>query len=157
MLTLVSARACVVSVIRFQFLRLSATSPDKTWDSYFSAIYGVIEPNVGIVCACIVTLRPLFRRWKWLQSDQAESSTRVELPERPRFRHGIHGSGQILSTNDEEAGQGGITSFVLPSDSKKDLVLSSSTATEKDDITETTAVGSRGSGGGHEAEVKSSV
>ncbi|KAM7190973.1 hypothetical protein V8F20_009511 [Naviculisporaceae sp. PSN 640] len=142
--------ACIVSVIRLQFLRLSATSPDRTWDSYFSAIYGVIEPNVGIICACIVTLRPLFRRWKWLQSGEAGSSSRaVELPEQPRFRHGIHGSGQILSTHDEE--------IAHPSESKKDLVLAHSMALEKDDFTDTTAVGSRGSEGRHETEVKQSV
>ncbi|KAM7220299.1 hypothetical protein V8F06_004265 [Rhypophila decipiens] len=149
--------ACVVSVIRLQYLRLSATSPDRTWDSYFSAVYGVIEPNVGIICACIVTLRPLFRRWKWLQSGEIESS-HVELPGQPRMRHGIHGSGQVLTTHDDdEDGQRTRHSFHLATESKKDLVLTSSVTVEKDDTAESTAAGSRSSEGRHEMDIKSAV
>ncbi|KAK0744307.1 hypothetical protein B0T21DRAFT_428594 [Apiosordaria backusii] len=92
--------ACIVAILRLQVLQLSASSLDRTWDSYFSAIYGVIESNVGIICACVVTLRPLIRKIKWLHSagspggaeGEDSSSTRVvELPQqvrRPKPRRG---------------------------------------------------------------------
>jgi hypothetical protein len=68
-------RACIFGVLRLRVLHLSSTSPDKTWDSYFSAIYGAIEQNLGIACACVVTLRPLFRQWRWLTAGETEQSS----------------------------------------------------------------------------------
>ena len=52
-------RACIVSVLRLRTIYLSTHSTDSTWDKVPSALYGVIEPNLGITCACLVTLRPL--------------------------------------------------------------------------------------------------
>lgn len=85
-----------------------------------------------------------------MKSSEPVSSAQVELPEQPRFRHGIHGSGQILTTCDEETGVGaggggggglkrggGRDSFVLPSElpseSKRDLILTSSVTLDKED------------------------
>jgi hypothetical protein len=53
--------ACIFSLIRLTSLRASAQSTDITWDKFYSAIFGVIEPNMGIICSCTVTLRPLFQ------------------------------------------------------------------------------------------------
>ena len=53
-------RACIISAIRLQTLYSSSTSTDPSWDKVPSAIYGIIEINVGISCASVVTLRPLF-------------------------------------------------------------------------------------------------
>ena len=52
----------IISAIRLQTLYPSTTSADPTWDKIPSAFYGQIEVNVGIVCACVVTLRPLYHR-----------------------------------------------------------------------------------------------
>ena len=55
-------RACIVSILRLQTLYTSTTTTDPTWDKTPSGFYGVIEANLGIACACVVTLRPLFTR-----------------------------------------------------------------------------------------------
>lgn len=55
-------RACVISVLRLLTVVQSTQSTDSTYDKVGSALYGVIEPNLGIFCASIVTLRPLFSR-----------------------------------------------------------------------------------------------
>ncbi|KAK4149683.1 hypothetical protein C8A00DRAFT_18663 [Chaetomidium leptoderma] len=54
--------ACIISVLRLLTVVASTQSKDSTYDKVGSALYGVIEPNLGIFCACIVTLRPLFNR-----------------------------------------------------------------------------------------------
>jgi len=45
-----------------QTLLPSAHSKDPTWDKVPSVIYAIIEINIGIACAAVVTLRPLYRR-----------------------------------------------------------------------------------------------
>ena len=55
-------RACIISALRLQTLYPSTTSKDPSWDKIPSAIYGIIEVNVGIVCASVVTLRPFYRQ-----------------------------------------------------------------------------------------------
>lgn len=55
------SRACIISVVRLYTLYPSSTSTNPSWDKVPSAIYGIIEVNVGLSCACVVTLRPLFR------------------------------------------------------------------------------------------------
>jgi len=54
--------ACIISVLRLLTVVQSTQSTDPTYDKVGSALYGVIEPNLGIFCASIVTLRPLFNR-----------------------------------------------------------------------------------------------
>ncbi|KAH6846975.1 hypothetical protein B0I37DRAFT_134899 [Chaetomium sp. MPI-CAGE-AT-0009] len=52
--------ACIISVLRLLTVVKSTQSKDSTYDKVGSALYGVIEPNLGIFCASIVTLKPLF-------------------------------------------------------------------------------------------------
>jgi hypothetical protein len=54
-------RACVISALRLQTLHPSTTSKDPSWDKVPSSMYALIEINVGIACASVVTLRPLYR------------------------------------------------------------------------------------------------
>lgn len=54
--------ACIISILRLLTVVQSTQSKDSTYDKVGSALYGVIEPNLGIFCASIVTLRPLFNR-----------------------------------------------------------------------------------------------
>jgi len=61
-LTCLFSRACIISVFRLHTLYPSTTSTDPSWDKIPSAIFGIIEINVGIACASVVTLRPLYRR-----------------------------------------------------------------------------------------------
>ncbi|KAK4164743.1 hypothetical protein QBC43DRAFT_288649 [Cladorrhinum sp. PSN259] len=60
--------ACIVSVVRLISVLEHAGSKDGTYDKVGSAVYGVIEVNLGIFCACIVTLKPLFNRFAPLMS-----------------------------------------------------------------------------------------
>jgi len=55
-------RACIASIIRMSALLPSANSKDPTWDKVSVVIYAIIEINIGIACAAVVTLRPLYRR-----------------------------------------------------------------------------------------------
>ncbi|PVH93088.1 hypothetical protein DM02DRAFT_733331 [Periconia macrospinosa] len=54
--------ACIFSVLRFTSVRASTKATDITWDQIYTAIYGTIEINTGIICSSIVTLKPLFQR-----------------------------------------------------------------------------------------------
>jgi hypothetical protein len=54
--------ACIISVLRLLTVVQSTQSKDSTYEKVGSALYGVIEPNLGIFCASIVTLKPLFNR-----------------------------------------------------------------------------------------------
>lgn len=48
-----------VAIARILTIRKSALSLDVSWDSSPVSYYSVIEVNVGIICACVITLRPL--------------------------------------------------------------------------------------------------
>lgn len=48
-----------VAIARILTAKRSALSLDVTWDSVPVTYYSVIEVNVGIICACVITLRPL--------------------------------------------------------------------------------------------------
>jgi len=43
-------------------LPTTAHSKDPLWDKVPTVIYAIIEINLGIACAAVVTLRPLYRR-----------------------------------------------------------------------------------------------
>ncbi|KAJ4391708.1 hypothetical protein N0V93_005328 [Gnomoniopsis smithogilvyi] len=50
----------IVAIARILTVKNAALSLDVSWDSSPNSYFSVIEVNVGIVCACIITLRPLF-------------------------------------------------------------------------------------------------
>jgi hypothetical protein len=79
------SRACIISVIRLHTLYPSGTSADPTWDKVPSAIYGIVEINVGISCASVVTLRPLVHGLRGALSDKGDASreTVTEVPQDP--------------------------------------------------------------------------
>ncbi|KAK3360700.1 hypothetical protein B0T25DRAFT_536204 [Lasiosphaeria hispida] len=68
--------ACIISILRLRTLYPSAVSLDPSWDRIPSAIYGLIEVNVGISCASVVTLRPLFHRLRQLLSKRKSETSR---------------------------------------------------------------------------------
>jgi hypothetical protein len=91
-------RACIISVFRLHTLYPSSTSTDPSWDKVPSAIYGIIEVNVGIACASVVTLRPLFRLLRQKTKKGAESSIDPAVGAIP-FGQSPHRR-QILSDDD---------------------------------------------------------
>ncbi|PVH99899.1 hypothetical protein DM02DRAFT_414617 [Periconia macrospinosa] len=54
------AIVCVVSIIRLQTLVAIANSKDPTYDNLAAAMLSAIEANMGIICACLPSMRPLF-------------------------------------------------------------------------------------------------
>lgn len=52
-------------------------SVDLTWNMSQAFIWSSVEPNIGIVCACLPTLRPLMRRClpKWFAGSSLKSSS----------------------------------------------------------------------------------
>lgn len=52
----------IVSILRLQSLVSFATSTNLTWDQYDVSNWSTIEINVGIICACLPTLRLILVR-----------------------------------------------------------------------------------------------
>ncbi|KAL2863497.1 uncharacterized protein BJX67DRAFT_260617 [Aspergillus lucknowensis] len=53
---------CVTSICRLVSLKKISESSDPTYDNVGAAAWSSIECNVGIICACLPTLRPLVSR-----------------------------------------------------------------------------------------------
>ncbi|KAK8038668.1 hypothetical protein PG993_007079 [Apiospora rasikravindrae] len=70
----------VVSIIRLRLLiHLDLESPDITYNFVTSWIWSVIEVNIGIVCACLPSLKPLLSlavKWTTVMSGEAGSDQR---------------------------------------------------------------------------------
>lgn len=52
-------RVCLVSIIRLQTLVSVSNSTDPTFDNPPAAMLSAIETNIGIICACLPSMRPL--------------------------------------------------------------------------------------------------
>ncbi|KAB8068775.1 integral membrane protein [Aspergillus leporis] len=53
---------CITSICRLVALKQISESTDPTYDNVGAASWSAIECNVGIICACLPTLRPLVSR-----------------------------------------------------------------------------------------------
>ncbi|TLD33289.1 hypothetical protein PspLS_01283 [Pyricularia sp. CBS 133598] len=51
--------ACAISVIRLRYL---VVAEDVTWDNTVPSIWSTTEVSIGLLCACLPTLRPLVGR-----------------------------------------------------------------------------------------------
>ena len=72
--------ACIVSAIRlYSLYNVAVRSTDTTWGNVGAAIWSSIEVNVGIICACLPTMKALVSRAlpRLLHSTPSD---RVELP-----------------------------------------------------------------------------
>ncbi|KAL7929769.1 hypothetical protein V8C35DRAFT_314744 [Trichoderma chlorosporum] len=68
--------ACVAGLYRI-FVELQMfKSIDLTWGMSQAFIWSSVEPNIGIVCACLPTFRPLMRRFipKWFSGSSYNKS-----------------------------------------------------------------------------------
>jgi hypothetical protein len=52
----------IASIIRLQSLRIFTLSNDPNYDSLPINTWSMVEVNIGIVCACVPTLKPLVGR-----------------------------------------------------------------------------------------------
>ncbi|KAE9364036.1 hypothetical protein N431DRAFT_475032 [Stipitochalara longipes BDJ] len=53
---------CIVSILRLHTLKVAVETSDPTWDDEAAATWSALELNMGIVCSCLPTLRPLVTR-----------------------------------------------------------------------------------------------
>ena len=90
-----------------QTLLPSASSLDPTWEKVPSVIFAIIEINVGIACAAVVTLRPLYRRLRDASRDpSANPSSTINLNTSWRWRssHRVGDSFDLISDERVQAG-----------------------------------------------------
>lgn len=52
---------CVASIVRIYYMTFLANSVDITWIMGDVFIWSSVEPCIGILCACLPTLKPLLR------------------------------------------------------------------------------------------------
>ncbi|KAH8198208.1 hypothetical protein TruAng_007635 [Truncatella angustata] len=53
---------CIISVIRLRTLNIAANTTDPTWDNADAAIWSFLELIIGVLAACLPTLRPLYAK-----------------------------------------------------------------------------------------------
>jgi len=56
-----SSSVCVASIVRIYYMTFLANSVDITWIMGDVFIWSSVEPCIGILCACLPTLKPLLR------------------------------------------------------------------------------------------------
>lgn len=90
-----NSSACAISIVRLIQLHRTKDPKDPLWDSADAAYWSAIEINVGILCACIPTLRPLVKKF----APRLIGSTARETLYAPQF-----GSAQTRRSRINEAG-----------------------------------------------------
>ncbi|OQE07721.1 hypothetical protein PENVUL_c012G04440 [Penicillium vulpinum] len=60
---LLGSFVCVASICRIIALEKNTQGTDATWTMAPVFIWSSVEPFVGIICACLPTFGPFFRRW----------------------------------------------------------------------------------------------
>ncbi|KAL5414765.1 hypothetical protein PMIN04_008888 [Paraphaeosphaeria minitans] len=89
------AVVCLVSIIRLQTLVSISNSMDPTFDNPPAAMLSAIETNVGIICACLPSMRPLLTSMMpvcFPEGSQYHNSSRfdVEQPKHMRYHSGSY-------------------------------------------------------------------
>ncbi|KAI7776709.1 hypothetical protein LA080_004643 [Diaporthe eres] len=51
---------CIISIYRMKTLKVAGESTDPSWDNTDAAVWSFIELSIGVLAACLPTLRPLF-------------------------------------------------------------------------------------------------
>ncbi|OQE38380.1 hypothetical protein PENCOP_c008G02493 [Penicillium coprophilum] len=70
---LLGSFVCVASICRIITFQINSEGTDTTWTIAPVFIWSSVEPFVGIICACLPTFGPFFRRW-WPKGQTARSS-----------------------------------------------------------------------------------
>ena len=53
---------CIAGAVRVGFLTRMIKDADLTWNTTHGFIWSIVEPCIGIISACLPTMRPLLRR-----------------------------------------------------------------------------------------------
>ncbi|KAH8646489.1 hypothetical protein BGZ60DRAFT_553806 [Tricladium varicosporioides] len=54
---------CLISILRIRTLKVAADTKDPTWDNEAAATWSILELNIGIICGCLVCLKPLVAKF----------------------------------------------------------------------------------------------
>ncbi|QQK45155.1 integral membrane pth11 [Penicillium digitatum] len=60
---LLGGGVCIAGIVRVVFLYKNTHSNDQSWTIAPVFMWSCVEPFIGIVCACLPTFLPMFRRW----------------------------------------------------------------------------------------------
>lgn len=110
---------CVAGALRCYAVELMTENEDTTWNFGRGFIWSSIEPSLGIISACLPTLRPLVRKYfptvfgsspkaskygyKDSKSHTSQSRDFYRLEDRGKYPHG---GDEIALTNDIRKGGG---------------------------------------------------
>ncbi|KAI7483370.1 hypothetical protein KC351_g5209 [Hortaea werneckii] len=72
---LLAGFVAVASIVRIVMLQKNTQSHDPVWTIAPVYIWSSVEPFVGIICACLPTLSPLFKRFWTARRNQSSSRT----------------------------------------------------------------------------------
>ena len=53
---------CIAGAVRVGFMSRMVKDADVTWNTTHALIWSIVEPCIGIISACLPTMRPLLRR-----------------------------------------------------------------------------------------------
>lgn len=53
---------CYASAIRIYYIAHVADGHDPSWNAWWPGVWSVVEVDVGVICACLPIMRPLFCR-----------------------------------------------------------------------------------------------
>ncbi|KAJ5753401.1 uncharacterized protein N7511_007554 [Penicillium nucicola] len=136
---------CVAGIVRVIFLHKNIHSDDPSWTIAPVFMWSCVEPFIGILCACLPTISPMFRRW-WSALGVKKSDARNK-----EDYHGTAGSRthrsrqQYPEDNEDEEHHGDevqLTSFpgwplnlLRGKDSRDDVAASRSRIQVKEEVT----------------------
>ncbi|KAK1752004.1 hypothetical protein QBC47DRAFT_416493 [Echria macrotheca] len=55
--------ATIASIFRIRVIYMATKGTDPAWDAAPNGLLALIEVDLGLICSCVATLMPLFRRW----------------------------------------------------------------------------------------------
>lgn len=136
---------CVAGIVRVVFLDKNMHSKDLSWTIAPVFVWSCVEPFVGIVCACLPTFSPLFRRWWAFLGVKKPDSNKREYYGTDGSR--IHRSRHQATADDEEENEthgdgvqltrfpGWPLQFLRGKDSRDDVAASRSRIQVKEEVT----------------------
>ena len=93
---------CLVSLIRIVTIT-RMDFEDVTWKFAVLAYWGAVEVNLAIICACLMTLKPLVVRvWPTLLASTARHETYGEKPAEKKKQVSVGGSSTGTNGGEEE-------------------------------------------------------
>lgn len=106
---------CIISIYRMQTLKLAARTGDATWDNTAAAVWSYLELAIGVLAACLPTLKPLFARmvphlFRSTTSDQSRYNNNQRTGRSGTGRTGGNASNTYgkSRTRNSTAGNGGM-------------------------------------------------